>query len=230
MSIGTVHHFETEVANEVGVAAACLAYNIRYWCAHKFANGKDIEDGLPWVYNSMEAWDEQISYLSKKQIRTALKALEDAGIIATKIRNKSAYNRTKSYTYLWHDWSGNDETEAQDVPFAPEGKSERPDGQMTNAPEGKSKCPEGPKNRTIKYTYEIPSNTASAPSPDGGAERAAINEPFPSPSPNLNRQLPAVPKLAGEVMSPVEIAAKKEIEKMKILGTVAALPGGKGSG
>lgn len=95
----SVHSFDTDVAGMVGVAAAAIAQNIKFWSDHSRANGKKFYDGAYWAYNSVEAFREQFPYLSPKQIRTALDKLEAAGLIKTGVYNKDNRDRTKWYTF-----------------------------------------------------------------------------------------------------------------------------------
>jgi len=152
----SVHHFDSEIAEEVGVNAAVLAYNVHFWCKHKAANGKDIIDGKPWIYNSAKAWADLIPYLSEKQIRTALGKLEAAGIIESGNHSPSAYDQTKWYSYTRHDWSEPVEGNTN----YPKGKMEKtakadvnlPNGQMSSAQKGKSyKEP----NKPIENLYAL---------------------------------------------------------------------------
>jgi hypothetical protein len=91
------HSFDTNIANKYGVYPAIILNNIYFWCEKNKANNKNYHDGFYWTYNSVEAFTKIFSYLSKRQIRTALKTLEDEGLIKTGCYNKIAYDRTKWY-------------------------------------------------------------------------------------------------------------------------------------
>ena len=154
----SVHHFDTRVAKKVGLNAAVIAYSIQYWCTHKAANEKDIHDGKAWVYNSMKAWSELLPYLSEKQIRTALKKLEDAGIIEVRNLNEKQYDQTRWYAYIGLQT-------VVTVANRPNGQMELPEKANGIAPEGKSNCPEGQTNTNNKPNQipnQIPNDKPSA--------------------------------------------------------------------
>lgn len=142
----SVHHFETRVAEKVGIPAAVIAYAIRYWCDHKAANEKDIHDGKAWVYNSVKAWAELLPYMSEKQIRTAIKKLEDAGIIESRNLNLKQYDQTRWYAY-------NGLQTVINITNCPNGQMELPKKANAIAQMGNSNCPKGQTN-----TNNIPNN------------------------------------------------------------------------
>lgn len=93
----TDHHFSVEIAKECGVNASILFSNIAYWIEHNRANGINYHDGHYWTFNSMKAFSELFPYFSEKQIKTALKKLEDDELIMTGNYNKLPFDRTKWY-------------------------------------------------------------------------------------------------------------------------------------
>lgn len=92
-----INSFDTDVAIDVGINAAILYKNIQYWCEKNRTNNQHFHEGYFWTYNSISAFCEQFPYLSEKQIRSALKILEDNGYIKSGNYNKVAYDRTKWY-------------------------------------------------------------------------------------------------------------------------------------
>ena len=132
----TEHHFNVEVAKECGVNASILFTNIAYWVEHNRANRANFHDGTYWTFNSMKAFSELFPYFSQKQINTALKKLEDEGLIATGNYNKLPFDRTKWYavTKKGHSFLQNEElpTEQKGEMHFPEKSNEiLPLGQMT---------------------------------------------------------------------------------------------------
>lgn len=89
--------FESKVANEVGVNAAIILQNISFWCSKNRANGRNYHEGLYWTYNTDEAWAKLFSFLTKDQVRYALKKLVDAGLIKKGCFNKNTRDRTSWY-------------------------------------------------------------------------------------------------------------------------------------
>lgn len=91
------HHFDIEIAEAYGLNEAIILNNIRFWVIHNEANGTNFHDGRYWTYNSMKAFEKLFPYMKPFAIRTALKTLEENGLIITGNYNKSSYDRTKWY-------------------------------------------------------------------------------------------------------------------------------------
>lgn len=92
-----LHMFDPQIAQEYGVNAAIIFQNLAYWIEHNRANETNFYDGRYWTYNSVRAFAELFPYLTDKQIRGALKKLEEGGMILVGNYNKSAYDRTRWY-------------------------------------------------------------------------------------------------------------------------------------
>ena len=92
-----MHSFNVSVAEQVGVNAAILLQTIKWWCEKNKANDRHEHDGLYWTYNSIKAWQELYPYLGKSAITSALRKLEERGLIVIGNFNRSAYDRTKWY-------------------------------------------------------------------------------------------------------------------------------------
>lgn len=92
-----LHMFDSQIAQEYGVNAAIIFQNLAYWIEHNRANETNFYDGRYWTYNSVRAFTELFPYLTDKQIRGALKKLEEGGMILVGNYNKSAYDRTRWY-------------------------------------------------------------------------------------------------------------------------------------
>lgn len=92
-----LHMFDPQVAKEYGVNAAIIFQNLAYWIEHNSANGANFHEGRYWTYNSVKAFSKLFPYLTEKQIRGALKKLEEGGMIIVSNYNKSAYDRTRWY-------------------------------------------------------------------------------------------------------------------------------------
>ena len=94
----TKHVFDTNVAAQVGVVAATLYENIKFWVQKNAANRKHFHEGRYWTYNSHKAFAEQFQYLTKNQVRANLKKLIDADLILSGSYNENPYDRTMWYT------------------------------------------------------------------------------------------------------------------------------------
>ena len=93
-----IHFFDTEIAEAYGVNCAVIFNHIYYWCLKNEANGRNCFNGKYWTYNSVTALDKLFPYLSRKQIRTALDKLRDAGMTEEGVFNEDPRDRTKWYT------------------------------------------------------------------------------------------------------------------------------------
>lgn len=120
-----LHMFNPNVAKAYGVNAAVIFQNLAYWIEHNMANGTNFYDGRYWTYNSVKAFSELFPYLTEKQIRGALKKLEDGGMILVGNYNKSAYDRTR-----WYALADNG------ISIYTKGQMDSADMENENAPEG----------------------------------------------------------------------------------------------
>lgn len=139
-----VHHFNVQVAEELGVNAAILAANVQFWCAKNEANEskRHFHDGRYWTFNSVSALEKLFPYLTIKQIRTALDKCVENGLLLCGQFNNDKRDRTKWYSYNgleWHKERGN--------AFAPEGKSHLPLRADPFAPEGQPLPDTNPDNK-----------------------------------------------------------------------------------
>lgn len=98
ISESAVHSYHPAVAEEVGINAAVLFYNICFCVAQNTANERNCVNGKYWTYNSVSAYSRLFPEFSEKQVRTALKKLEDCGYIESGCFNEDPYDHTKWYT------------------------------------------------------------------------------------------------------------------------------------
>jgi hypothetical protein len=121
------HTFDVDIAVKYGIIEATLLSHIKFWIEKNIANNKNYYDDNYWTYNSIKAFKELFPYLSEKQIRYALKKLEQMQVIKTSNYNKSKYDRTNWYAiidksilqygkiHLTKSTNGND-TEGEPIP------------------------------------------------------------------------------------------------------------------
>lgn len=93
-----VHLFITNVAEEVGIPAAIIAYNLDFWIAKNKANKKHFINGRYWTYNSISALSELFPYLTENQIRYAIDKLISSGYLITGDFSTDRFNRTTWYS------------------------------------------------------------------------------------------------------------------------------------
>jgi len=133
-----LHTFDPEIAVLVGMPAAVIYQNIRFWIAKNEANGHNYKDGRYWTYNSIAAFKKLFPYLSEKQVRTALDRLIESGLILKACHSDDKYDRTSWYTLS--------------APICPDGKIDQSPGADDGfATEGKGLDPEG---KSIRNRYK----------------------------------------------------------------------------
>lgn len=151
------HYFDTRVAADVGINAAIIYENIKFWVLHNEKNGKNLKEGKTWMYSTQKELSEQFEYLSVKQVRTALEKLETAGYIIKGNFNRSGYDRTCWYTVTDKGQPEIEETaetpaEKPEIITPPEQQPETP--RKAPASKGKSKYPYGRKQKPSRANPE----------------------------------------------------------------------------
>jgi hypothetical protein len=92
------HYFDVEVAKEVGVNAAIIYENLSFWVKHNTKQGKNLKEGVYWMYATQKDIAAQFDYLSIKQVRTAIEKLEKHEYIKIGSFNRHGYDRTAWYS------------------------------------------------------------------------------------------------------------------------------------
>lgn len=92
------HSFDPAIASQVGLNAAVIYQNLVWWCEKNAANERNIHEGRAWTYNSKKAFSSLFSYLTERQIRSALDKLEETGLVLVGCFNKDPRDRTKWYS------------------------------------------------------------------------------------------------------------------------------------
>jgi hypothetical protein len=93
-----VHRFNAIVAQDYGLPAAVLFFDIAYWVRQNRTLRKDLKQGRYWHYDTQESFRERHPYLSRYQISSALLRLEQAGLIQRAALNQASFDRTRWYT------------------------------------------------------------------------------------------------------------------------------------
>ena len=93
------HSFEVDIAKQFGILEALILNNLEFWIAKNEANETNFHDGFYWTYNSARALSGLFPYVSQRQIRNALKHLQDEGIIQTGNYNRDGRDRTLWYAF-----------------------------------------------------------------------------------------------------------------------------------
>lgn len=94
------HSLDPRVAEQVGINAALIIWNLSYLQSQRESQGGDdfYHEGKWWVRHSYESLAEWHNYLSIPQIKRIMKKLEDDGHISKASLGKNPWDRT---TY-WH--------------------------------------------------------------------------------------------------------------------------------
>lgn len=85
------HYFSVEIANEAGINAAIVFEYIAFWIRQNEKAGRNLKEGSTWMYSTQKEIADNFSYLSVKQVRTAIERLVEGGYIATGCFNKHKY-------------------------------------------------------------------------------------------------------------------------------------------
>lgn len=92
------HSFDTKIAETVGVHAAIILNNIAHWVVKNATDESHYHDGYYWTYSSITAFEKLFPYMTRAQIRYALKKLEEAELIIKGDYNSAKFDRTMWYT------------------------------------------------------------------------------------------------------------------------------------
>ena len=94
----TQHHYDCEIVETVGIQAAVIFRNFRYWVEANAAADRNKRNGLHWSYNSITQLTRLFPYMSRDKIRYALKKLEQSGLLIVAEFNKMKADKTKWYS------------------------------------------------------------------------------------------------------------------------------------
>ena len=158
-SIQIKMNFDPDVAKTVGTDAAIILSNIEFWQAKNQANDRHCYEGQYWTYNSVKAFSDLFTYLSKDQIQRNLKKLEVAGFIQTGNFNSARYDRTKWYSSI----RLNSVTHSAESRNRLSGTAEPiPDNKPDNKPDTFGECSETLEKRFARFYSCYPKKRAKA--------------------------------------------------------------------
>lgn len=92
------HSFDIKIAGEYGIHEALILKHIYYWYKRNKANEQNYYDGTYWSYNSYKAFCDTFEYLNSRQIKYAIKKLEDNNLIIIGNYNKNSFDKTNWYS------------------------------------------------------------------------------------------------------------------------------------
>lgn len=82
------------LAKKLGATSATLLQQIHYWTQKKCGS---LIDGVRWIYNTYQQWQEQIPYLSVSTIKRAIARLRELNLIKVERHDKSDWNHRNYY-------------------------------------------------------------------------------------------------------------------------------------
>lgn len=91
------HAFNTNIAAEYDVNIALLIQHFKHWTLNNLANKRNLNEGLCWTYNSVQAFCEIFHYWTRHQVEHLLKKAEAQELIVSGNHNQNKYDRTKWY-------------------------------------------------------------------------------------------------------------------------------------
>lgn len=86
---------DVKLAKVIGLNEAIVLQQLNYWLHSRSA--KEI-DGKKWIYNSMNAWQEQFPFWAVKTVKRIFSSLEESGLVIAGNYNKVKFDQTKWYT------------------------------------------------------------------------------------------------------------------------------------
>ncbi|WP_375173384.1 hypothetical protein [Pseudooceanicola sp.] len=92
------HRFEPEIAKKVGVNAAVIYENFKFWCSKNAKQGRNIRDGRAWYFASRTDLCELFPYFSDSQVRTAIEKLVASELVMRGEYNRANYDKTSWYS------------------------------------------------------------------------------------------------------------------------------------
>lgn len=84
---------DEKVVEKLGMLQAQIITQIDYWAERT----NNTYNGKKWVYNSMEDWHKQFSWVALSTLKRAFSDLEEQELLITANFNKIKYDRTKWY-------------------------------------------------------------------------------------------------------------------------------------
>lgn len=93
------HHFEVELAKQLGIEEAILIDKFVGWIQYNRANNKNYFDGRTWTFNSAKAYADIFPYMTESKIKRVVARLVELGIMVKGNYNENQYDRTNWYAF-----------------------------------------------------------------------------------------------------------------------------------
>lgn len=92
------HRFNPEIAKKVGVNAAVIYENFKFWCSRNAKQGRNLRDGRAWYFASRTDLCKLFPYFSDSQVRTAIEKLVASELVIRGEYNLANYDKTSWYS------------------------------------------------------------------------------------------------------------------------------------
>lgn len=89
---------QADHAKRFGLVPAVVLHNLIYFVLKNKKDARNKHDGKYWTFNTYQGWTESMPFLTKFQIRTALRSLHEQGAISVGNYNRMRYDKTKWYS------------------------------------------------------------------------------------------------------------------------------------
>lgn len=147
--MGNTYVMREEIAHIVGPVPAMVYERIRYMAEQNEIQGdsEKFKDGRYWIVNTISGWKAYFSFLSEKQIRSALEKLREANLLIVSKRGSTQGNQT-----LWY--AVNEEPQDVDFQMPKRANASAQKGKSGIAQKGKSindKTPKTPKTQSVSF-------------------------------------------------------------------------------
>lgn len=157
-----------ELASRIGLNEAIVLQQICYWLEDT-TSGVEY-DGKRWVYNSIDAWNEQFPWWTGKTIQRTVSSLKNMGLIYVDRLKKKQHDQTNYYAinYASPLLSDRDNLSLSRETTCPDRKGQSvPMDKVNLSPSIGSNCPDLTEN-TTENTTEITTESSCqvAPQPD----------------------------------------------------------------
>lgn len=86
------------LAELIGLNEAVVLQQIHYWTEKNRIDGRNLQDGFYWTYNSIDTWhQEQFKFWSLNTLKRTFTSLESKQLLVVANYNKDPRDRTKWY-------------------------------------------------------------------------------------------------------------------------------------
>lgn len=191
------HSFDSEIAGKVGIVPALIYEYIRFWVEKNRKKENNEVGGEYWMYSSVEGFKDRFPYLTTKKIRDSLQVLIDNKLIKVGCFNKKPFDRTRWFTICPTGQMEKRKSEA--LPFAPQGKSICPTGQIHLPSRANPFAPQG---KPIPYKEQL-KNTVKEYNPYNPLLGVIENNDFVKSHPDIKNSFLEFAEHRKKIKSPM---------------------------